>query len=75
MVDQFHGLIYKEALELACSVHVDESVPRFASRQQHRQNIPSDNAEEYYRCTLTIPMLDYLITQLDSRFDIATSLN
>ena len=39
-VDSFHDLVYKEALELAPSVDVDESVPRFASRQQHTQNIP-----------------------------------
>ena len=43
-VDNFHDLVYKKALALSLSVSVDESVPRFASRQQHRQNIPSCNA-------------------------------
>jgi len=72
-VDSFHDLVYKEALVLASSVDVDESVPRFASRQQHRQNIPSDNAKEYYKRTLTIQMLDFLTTELNSRFDAAAS--
>lgn len=74
-VDSFHDLVYKEALVLASSVDVDESVPRFASRQQHRQNIPSDNAKEYYKRTLTIQMLDFLTTELNSRFDAAASHN
>ncbi len=74
-VDNFHDLVYKEALEIACGVSVDESVPRLATRQQHRQNTPSDNAQEYYKRTLTIQMLDFLITELDSRFDVAASLN
>ena len=74
-VDNFHDLVYKEALQLASSVDVDESIPRFASRQQHRQNIPSDNAQEYYKRTLTIQMLDFLLTELDTRFDGAASLN
>ena len=43
-VDNFHDLVYKEALALAFSVSVDELIPQFASRQQHRQNIPSCNA-------------------------------
>ena len=73
-VDSFHDLVYKEALVLASSVDVDESVPRFASRQ-HRQNIPSDNAKEYYKRTSTIQMLDFPTTELNSCFDAAASHN
>ncbi|KAI6651304.1 52 kDa repressor of the inhibitor of the protein kinase-like [Oopsacas minuta] len=74
-VDNFHEIVYKEALLLASNVDVDESVPRLASRQQHRQNIPSDNTRDYYKRTLTIQMLDYHVTELDSRFDDASSVN
>ena len=65
--------MYEEALALASLVDVDESVPRFASRQQHRKNIPSDNAKDYYKRTLTIQMLDFVITELNSCFDAASS--
>ena len=57
MVDSFHNLVYKEALKLASSVGVKEKVPRFASIQDHRQNIPSDSAQEYYK---TLVYIDYL---------------
>ena len=67
--------MYKEVLALASSVDVDESVSQFAGRQQHRQNIPSDNTKEYYKRTMTIQIHDFLITELDSRFDAAASHN
>ena len=31
------------------------------SRQQHRQNIPSNNSSDYYKCTTTIPYLIILL--------------
>ena len=74
-VDSFHDLVYKEALELASSVNVNESIPRFASREQHRQNTPAASPREYYKRVLTIPILDFLVTELDIRFDNTTSHN
>ena len=74
-VDSFHDLVYKEALELASSVNVNELIPRFASRQQHRQNTPAASPEEYYKRVLTIPILDFLVTELDIRFNHTSSHN
>ena len=45
------------------------------SRQQHWQNIPSSNISDYYKCTITIPLLDHLSSELDSRFDAGCSHN
>ena len=69
-IDAFHARIYEEVLAIAESVDIQESAPRFAncSRQQHRSNPPADNTSEYYKRTLTISMLDHLISELDSRF-------
>ena len=72
-VDTFHDLTYDQALLLSQSVGVEESVPRLASRQQHRQNIPADNSRDYYKRILTIPILDHLICELDVRFDADSS--
>ena len=54
---------------LGQSVNVMESAPRQASRQQHRQNIPSDTITDYYKCNFTIPILDHLISELAVRFN------
>ena len=55
------------------SVGIEESTPRVTSRQQHRQNIPSNNSSDYYKCTTTIPLLDHLISELNARFDVNSS--
>ena len=73
-VDDFHTRVYKQVLQLGQSVDVMESAPRQASRQQHRQNIPSDNISDYYKRNFTIPILDHLISELSDRFNTLLSL-
>ena len=63
-VDDFHTRVYKQVLQLGQSIDVMESAPRQASRQQHRQNIPSDNFSDYYKHNFTIPILDHIISEL-----------
>lgn len=43
-------------------------MPRIAKRQQHRQNVPADSSEEYFRRVIWIPFLDDILSQLDQRF-------
>ncbi len=74
-VDDFHSLMYQAVLTLSESVGVTESAPRRASRQQHRSNAPSDNVSDYYKRNLTIPVLDHLSSELDTRFDANCSQN
>jgi len=71
-VDTFHAWVYAEAKQLAEVVHVDESIPRLASRQQHRSNVTAGNYPEYH--CLTIPLLDHLVTELNTRFDKTDSV-
>ena len=74
-VEDFHSEVYQEVLMLSQSVDVVEAAPRQASRQQHRQNNPSDNISDYYKRNLTIPILDHLSSELDIRFDADCSQN
>ena len=48
-----HDLIPRSGQEAA-------SVSRTASGQQHIENTPHDNAEEYYRRSLFFPFLDHI---------------
>ena len=67
-VDSFHSRIYASALAIARNVNVDESVPRTTGRQQHRCNVPSISPSEYFQRQLTIPALDYLISEMTDRY-------
>lgn len=47
---------------------VEISVPRQASRQTHRTNVPHSSPEEFYRKSIFIPCIDTLISGLTDRF-------
>ena len=67
-IDSFHNRIYATALFIARKLNVDESHPRTTGRQQHRGNAPSASTSEYFKRQLSIPALDYLISEVSDRF-------
>ena len=67
-IDSFHNHIYATALSIARKLNVDESRPRTTGRQQHRGNAPSSSTSEYLQCQVSIPALDYLISEVSDRF-------
>ena len=67
-IDSFHNRIYAAALTIATKLNVDESRPRTTGRQQHRGNAPSSSTSEYFQRQLTIPALDYLISEVSDLF-------
>ena len=71
-IENFYRKAYGEALLVCQSVGIEEATPRVTSRR-HRQNIPADNSSDYYKRTTTIPLLDYLISELNARFDANSS--
>ena len=44
------------------------SIPRRCSRQTLRSNVEADTAQAYWRCSVFIPFLDHLLSELSSRF-------
>ena len=67
-VDEYHDKFYDEAVELANEVEVDEKTPRICKHQTTRENYTASTPREYYRLKLTIPFLDHLIEEMESRF-------
>jgi hypothetical protein len=55
-------------VEAARKVNVEPEVPRTTSRQQHRDNVEHSSAEQYYRRTIVLPLLDHLIQQMKETF-------
>ena len=72
-VDTFHEHVFEEAVRLGASVGIELSAPRLAGRQQHRSNVPAGTVVDYFKRNLTIPLLDHIISELDTRFNPESS--
>lgn len=61
--------IFKTISLLHEKLNINLSTPRIVGRQTHRVNVQTDSIEDYYRITIYIPTLDFLIEDLEYRFD------
>ncbi|KAJ8929874.1 hypothetical protein NQ314_017479 [Rhamnusium bicolor] len=69
--NQFASIIQSASNTLE-ALAVELKVPRLASRQTQRVNIPASNAVDYWRKVIFIPVLDYIISDLTERFSDKT---
>lgn len=67
-IDDFHDEIFKTAVDIAAEVFIEPSVPRTCSQQAHRDNHPYETISDYYKNSVTIPMVDHVELHLRSRF-------
>ena len=67
-LDLYHSSWYEVACELASTVQSEQSKPRTCSRQMNRENPETESIEQYYRVTLSAPLLDHLQSELSARF-------
>ena len=51
-----------------CWLVQEPSLPRRCGRQCHRNNVPADSPSQYYCRCISIPVLDHLVSEMDSRF-------
>uniref|UniRef100_A0A3Q2QG90 TTF-type domain-containing protein n=1 Tax=Fundulus heteroclitus TaxID=8078 RepID=A0A3Q2QG90_FUNHE len=67
--------VYESMVEMGKLAGFDDDlpIPRRCGRQTTRNNNPSDNPMEYWRCTVFVPFLDSLISEFDSRFSVMSS--
>ena len=72
-IENCHSLIYANAVQVATKVHVSESLPRTAGQQLHCNHVIVSMRSEYYKRTLTMPMLDHLISEMEERFQYGSS--
>ena len=69
-VDSYHNRWFDTISEMCHEVGTTPSLPRIVGRQRHRANTPASNPSEYYRRTITIPVLDHLLSEIDRRFSV-----
>ena len=64
-----HHCKWWSAIEGMCKiVSTTPVLPRRCGRQMHRDNVPAETPSEYYRRTISIPMLDHFIAEMETRF-------
>ena len=68
-VDIYHNKWYNAPLSLSEKVEVVEAKPRVCRLQINRSNVPSESVSDYFKKTITIPLLDHLVNDLLTRFD------
>jgi hypothetical protein len=49
-------------------LHNSKLIPGTSSRQKNRSNIPAENAQQYYKRSVFIPIVDSCLAQLSKRF-------
>ena len=64
-VDSIHSKWFEEIDKMCRSMGVEPSLPRLCGRQRNRDNIPAQTPSQYYRRTVTIPVLDHLISEMN----------
>ena len=70
-IEVFHDKVYDEAKELAEDIGSNEEKPRTVNgRQMQCCNIPAETTTEYFKRSLTIPFLDYLLSEMKERFSV-----
>ncbi|KAK4873687.1 hypothetical protein RN001_013047 [Aquatica leii] len=60
--------LYNNAAELVEEMGPEIQMPRTTARQKNRSNVETESAEDYYRMTVYIPFLDFIINELTARF-------
>ena len=59
--------LYQDITKLAEKQNELPSKPRTAGRQQHRDNVPADTPEEYWRRSANYLLLDHIANELETR--------
>ena len=66
--DTYHTEWFLIITDMLSEVGVEPCIPRRCGRQTQRSNVPADTPSEYFRRTISIPVLHHLISELNSRF-------
>lgn len=67
-VDTEFESCFEDAKQIADDLDIVIKIPRVCSKQQHRENVSTTNPKDYYRSVVAIPFLDFLLSELNSRF-------
>lgn len=67
-IDTHHSRWFSTVEKMCGDVDTEPSVPRRCSCQAHRSNVPASTPSEYYCRSISIPLVDHLLSEMQSRF-------
>lgn len=67
-IETHHYSWFSTAEKMCETIGTVPSIPRRCQRQTHRDNVPADTPSQYYCRTISIPLVDYLLSEMKSRF-------
>ena len=67
-VDSYHSKWFETISKMCNVARTTPSMPRICGHQCHWANIPVFNPYEYFRRTITVPILDHPLSELDKQF-------
>ena len=67
-IDTHHNRWFRTVKQMCSDIGVETSLPRRCGRQIHRNNTPAETPSVYYCRCVSIPLLDHLISEIESRF-------
>jgi len=66
--DNEFKIIFSQILNLSEKYNITIKTPRLSKKQVHRNNIPCNDTETYYKITIFIPFLDTFLQSIEDRF-------
>ena len=67
-VEREFNTCFEDAKQVAEDLNIVVKTPKVCSKQQHRENMSTNNPGDYYRSVVAILFLDFLLNELDTRF-------
>ncbi|XP_011408152.1 PREDICTED: 52 kDa repressor of the inhibitor of the protein kinase-like, partial [Amphimedon queenslandica] len=67
-IDRYHSEWFHNVEKMCEVTGTIPSIPRTCRRQTQRSNVPADTLSQYFCRTITIPLVDHLVSQLTARF-------
>ena len=67
-IDVHHAKWFLTIEKMCADIGTVPTIPRRCSRQIHCSNVPADTPSEYNCRTVTIPVIDHLLSEMKSRF-------
>ncbi len=65
----YHRDWFGDVEEMCREVGTEPVIPRRCGKQHHHANTPAKTATDYYKRVITIPLLDHVLMELNTRFD------
>ena len=67
-IETYHSQWFTVVEKTCADVGTVPAIPWRCSHQMNRSNVPADSPSQYYCCSISKPLLDHLLSEMQSRF-------